>query len=392
MNKTKRIKVILAVLSVIFILAFATARGLETVETNNSTLASTELINYGSMTSAQVHTFVDLLDSQNISMFIVRINAYSDWSTGQPSASYVSKAKEIITVANQHDIQVAVDLHTWYTTWDSNFDDNAGSSAASNRAKYLTFVTNTIDAFSGSNVYRFMVMNEPQAQTASTSENNFILSVISTAKAATSKPISVRFMAGYSPSTGSYSSAIDTACDFLCRNTYWDARNPSGTVYGSTEAKLLGALSVANNQNKELWITEFGKAKSNLEEQRDYVEHFITWAESKGVDKVFCWVSQPVGGSGESYNIFNGMIPNPAFYELANSVSTTVNPNPQPNPDPSDDTNSTLPTNDDVTPTTDDNSENTDVWSFVSDYGFLMLGGLALCGLLLIKNGQFGKR
>ena len=57
-----------------------------------------------------------------------------------------------------------------------------------------------------------MVLNEPQARTASISENNFILTVISAANSVTDKPISVRFI-GYSPSTGHYSPEIDKVCD-----------------------------------------------------------------------------------------------------------------------------------------------------------------------------------
>jgi len=167
-----------------------------------------------------------------------------------------------------------------------------------------------------------MVLNEPQARTASTSENNFILSLISAAHGVTSKPVSVRFMAGYSPSTGHYSTAIDKATDFVCRNTYWDPRKPSTSVYGCTEAKLLDALSAAHGQNKQLWLTEFGKSNSNLAEQAGYVEAFVAYAKSKGIDQIFCWVSQPES-SGETYNIFNGYKPNSAFYELVNSGTST---------------------------------------------------------------------
>ena len=176
-----------------------------------------------------------------------------------------------------------------------------------------------------------MVLNEPQARTASTSENNFILSIISAANSVTNKPISVRFMAGYSPSTGHYSPAIDQATDFLCRNSYWDARNPSVSVYGCTETKLLNALSTAHSQNKQLWITEFGKSNSNLADQQSYVKAFVAYAKSKGIDEIFCWVSQPES-SGESYNIFSGYTPNPAFYELVSDEAANPTPSPSPTP------------------------------------------------------------
>jgi len=140
----------------------------------------------------------------------------------------------------------------------------------------------TLQAFNGYNVNTFMVLNEPQARKATTSENNFILSLISAANSVTNKPISVRFMAGYSTTTGHYSPAIDQATDFLCRNSYWDPRNPSISVYGTTETKLLTALSTAHSQNKQLWITEFGKSNSDLADQQSYVKAFVAYAKSKG--------------------------------------------------------------------------------------------------------------
>jgi hypothetical protein len=178
-----------------------------------------------------------------------------------------------------------------------------------------------------------MVMNEPQARTASYSENQFILNVIAAARDVTDKPISVRFMGGYSPSTGHYSRAIDDASDFLCRNTYWDPRAPSRSVYGCSERSLLDARDRAHAQGKPLWITEFGKTKSNHEAQRSYVEAFVTWARSNDIDAVFCWVSQP-DVSGESYNIFTGYTPHPAFYELGGGEAAPEPPPTQPPEEP----------------------------------------------------------
>jgi hypothetical protein len=293
-----------------------------------STIVTTELINFYSMTNSEVQTFMTTLHNQGISTLTVRINSYSEWTGNSNTA--IAKIKAIIPVANAQGISINVDLHTWFTTWDNSFRDSASNSAA-NRNTYINYVKTTLQAFNGYNVNTFMVLNEPQARTASTSENNFILSIISAANSVTNRPISVRFMAGYSPSTGHYSSAIDQATDFLCRNSYWDARNPSVSVYGCTETKLLTALSNAHNQNKQLWITEFGKSNSNLADQQSYVRAFVAYAKSKGIDQIFCWVSQPES-SGEDYNIFNGYTPNPAFYELVSNDAANPFPSSSPTP------------------------------------------------------------
>ena len=254
------------------------------------------------------------LENQGINTLTVRINSYYEYTSNSNTA--IAKIKSIIPVANAHGISINVDLHTWYTTWDNDFRDSA-SRSDSNRNTYINYVKTTVSAFEGYNVNAFMVLNEPQARTATSSENNFILNVISAAHDVTSKPVSVRFMAGYSPSTGHYSSAIDKATDFLCRNSYWDARRPSTSVYGCTEAKLLNAINAAHSQGKEIWITEFGKQNSDISDQASYVEAFVEYAKSHDMDRIFCWASQPTG-SGEVYNIWNGLTPYPAFYKLVN--------------------------------------------------------------------------
>ena len=284
--------------------------------------ASTELINYTGMTTNEINTFIGLCDDQGFKEIILRLNAMYEWSNQAPSASAISKAKQIINAANAAGIQVNIDLHTWFTTWDNYFRDSA-SNSASNRAKYLNYVKAAIDGFNGYNVKAWMVLNEPQARSTSSSENNFILDIIRTAKDHTNQPVSVRFMGGYSPTTGHYSSTIDQETDFICRNVYWDPRNPSKSVYGTTESKMNAVIAYAQNNKKELWITEFGKSKSSLNEQADYVKAFVEYANEKGIDRIFCWASQPEGGSGETYNIFNGYTPNPAFYELAKFQGST---------------------------------------------------------------------
>jgi hypothetical protein len=296
----------------------------------NPTIVSTELINFYGMTSSEVENFIETINQQGIPILTIRLNAMNEFQSG--TSTGITKAKQVIQQANSQGIQVCIDLHTWYTTWDNYFRD-AATNHDNYRNQYITYVQNVLTALDDTNVYAFMIMNEPQARTATNSENQFILDVITTAKQETSSPVSVRFMAGYSPSTGHYSPQIDRECDFLCRNTYWDPRKPSTSVYGTTEAKLQTAITTAHSHDQAIWFTEFGKSKNDLEAQRSYVEAFVEWSKDNDVDAVFCWVCQPEGGSGESYNIFNGYSPYPAFYELTND-GTLPTPTPQPTPTP----------------------------------------------------------
>lgn len=280
------------------------------------TVISTELINYSGISGPQIASFVADLVAQGIPEIIIRFNAMYDWSTG-PNAGTVAAAKSIITACDAAGIDVSIDLHTWYTTWDNYFRTGASDYEA-DRLQYLSYIGSAIDAMIGYNVKAWMVLNEPKDRVATPSENQFIKDCIFTGQSHTAAPVSVRFMGGYSPSTGYYSSSIDGLTDFLCRNTYWDPRNPSHSVYGVDDDIMNDMILTAATLGKELWITEFGATNSNEAAQAAYVAAWVTYAKSEGIDAIFCWVSQPLGGGSESYNIFNGFSPRPAFYELDN--------------------------------------------------------------------------
>lgn len=279
-------------------------------------VATTELIDFVDMTAGESQTFLDECDAQNMTLVVLRIPSYSDFTDGQLSASYEAKCREIIGQADAMGIDVYLDLHTWYTTWDSYFDSSA-TNYATHRATYLSYITDALTEMAGDNVAGWFVLNEPQAQYATTSENNFIISCITTAKALTSDPVAVRFMGGYSPATGRYSMAIWQASDFVAINTYWDPGSPATSVYGVTETVMTNTIADATSLTKDMWVTEFGKPYSPSEEaQRAYVERFVTWAGGEDVAVIVGWASDPE--TAESYNLWSGYTPRPAFYELVN--------------------------------------------------------------------------
>jgi hypothetical protein len=282
------------------------------------TTVSTELINYSGFTTANIASWTALCTAQGITEVTLRLPAYTDFLDGDLEYSWYTKTLEVIASLKAAGIDSNIDCHTWYTTWDTYFRDSATNSTTY-RNTYKTWLTEVINSFDGvSGVKAFMVLNEPQARTASSSENSFIIELINLAQSLTSLPVSVRFMAGYSPSTGHYSSAIDLETDFLARNTYWDPRYPDTSVYGTTEAKMETDIDLATSLGKELWITEFGKTKTNVTEQKNYIEAFVTYAKNRSIDRIFAWASAPTD-STESYNLFNGWTPNPAWYTLDSS-------------------------------------------------------------------------
>jgi hypothetical protein len=290
------------------------------------TTVSTELINYSGFTSANIAAWTALCTAQGITEVTLRLPAYSDFLDGSLSYTWRDQSLAIIASLKAAGIDTNIDCHTWYTTWDTYFRDSATNSATY-RNTYKTWLTEVINSFDGvSGVKAFMVLNEPQGRAASASENTFIIELINLAQSLTSLPVSVRFMAGYSPSTGHYSSAIDLETDFLARNTYWDPRYPTTSVYGTTEAKMNTDIALATTLGKELWITEFGKVKTNVSAQKDYIEAFVAYAKIKEIDRIFAWASAPTDTS-ESYNLFNGWTPYPAWYTLDSSAASTDDTN-----------------------------------------------------------------
>jgi hypothetical protein len=218
------------------------------------------------------------------------------------TTTQISNVKRLMQIADTYGLMVNLDLHTWYTT---------DLSTTTRQQEYLSYMRNTIPQFENEpNLQTWMVLNEPPAETASTSFNLFIRDLVVEAKTLTTRPVSVRFMMGYSPDTGHYAAYIDEVVDFICRNSYWDARNPSRTVYGVSEAKLLNAIDNAHGLGKEIWVTEFGKTS----DQAGYYRATIDYFKSAGVDRCYAWAVQIEGS--ENYNIFDGLTPLSAFYEL----------------------------------------------------------------------------
>lgn len=291
------------------------------------TVATTEIIGISTMTTQEKQTWVNIVKNQGIPVFIVRIwTAGGEWQSGEKTG-LIDDLAEMVEIANNAGINVAVDFHTTWVTWDNYFDDNA-ENHDTNRAQYIRYIKNSIGNMSNINIYAYQVYNEPQAQTPSESENQFLLDVVQAAKNVTNKPVSIRWMGRYSPSCGYYSENINLACDYICINTYWDPRDPNTPVWGCLEQHILAERNWAHNHGKQFWITEFGRHNDNETEQADYVKAFVQWSINHDIDLISCWLSYPEGTN--EYNIFNGYIPRPAFYELVSEEESEPTPVPSP--------------------------------------------------------------
>jgi hypothetical protein len=298
------------------------------------TIISTEVINYSGLSPSNLTALVNRFVAQKLPVVTLRLSGmyYYDSDYG-PGSAERAKCKDLINALVPKNIRVSLDSHTWYSTWDQRFDDSV-SGNVNNRTAYKNWLKTLITEFETYPVERWMVLNEPQSQQASSGENQFILDVISAAKSVTSKPVSVRFMGGANPSTNHYADSIDAATDFLCRNMYWvEAQNTywDPAFGGSGGSIMLSSINAAHALGKEIWVTEFGRQKNNnnTEDQRASVARQRDWFNANGVDRAYCWALQP-NSTGEDFNIFSGMTPNPAFYELTNGAlhALTVDSDP----------------------------------------------------------------
>jgi hypothetical protein len=280
-----------------------------TIETY-SYVMSTELIDYSGFSTDDCARWASLCLAQTIPEFVVRVPAY-DFITfnGTLPNTWRDATRNVIAAANAVSIQVNIDLHTWYTTWRTRFDSTV-SGYATYRTQYQGFLNDAIPKLIVPGAKAFMVLNEPDWQTASDSDNTFICDCVTIAQSLTTLPISVRFMAGASPwdDNPHYSANIGSLCDFWCINCYWDPRNPGGSVNSSGSWDLYSALSQAHVAGKELWVTECGVHKDNTLDQANYIASwgtFMFFSTIRPADKIFAWVSKP-NSTAEVYNIFDG--------------------------------------------------------------------------------------
>lgn len=274
----------------------------------------TELENFYNMTAANRQIFVTLVKAQNIPLIILKLNAWDDIANNRTVSNGVAPAIAMADALRAEGIDTAIDLHTWYKTWDRYFRDTP--SAGSRRTLYLTFVRNTISAFDGVQIAAFHVLNEPQARVATAGENQFIRDVIDAAKSRTNVPVGVRFMGGYSPTSGHYAADINGLVDLVCRNCCrWDARRPDVESWEVGETKLLASLEDARAAGKQFWMPEVGEYNTNPENQRALIASVIAWSKLHGVDCMSVYACQP-SMSGETYDIMPNFVPLPAFYEI----------------------------------------------------------------------------
>ncbi len=299
------------------------------------TTCSAELLSngnrYADITDDEARTIFGIFQAQGFKETTLRImpfgvggvKMYTNVNSSYNQAT-ISNIKRLNNIAKNYGLKINIDLHTWNRyTGDIAFDSQQ-------RQIYTDYVKYMVQQFRGDfNIKTFMVFNEPmysnQTAARKTTFSNFLTSIINEAKALTSKPVSIRFSLGDSPETGEFFESLNVSCDFLCRNTYLDARNPDHAIWGSTWPLFNDALNNAKNLGKEFWVTEFGAHYSNLVNQREYMKAFVEHTTTLEVDRLFAWSVQPEDWSAQEYNLFGAnYVPTPAFYELVSTPFTPI--------------------------------------------------------------------
>lgn len=288
----------------------------------NSTVVSTEIVNWMNMNSGEMDTFISYMVAQNMTEVTLRWDVLreGDWKDGTANSGWVTTCESYITKFNNSDIEVNIDLHTWYTTWSTYWVDDASNSAYW-RGVYIDFIEDIMAEFTDEQVKAWMVFNEiTEFSHTSESEDAFIVEAVETAQGLTANPVGIRFGGGYSPwsSPAYYGASVGSVVDFMAINSYWDPDDPETTIWGCSETDIQNTITEAESAGKEVWITEFGASNSNENEQADYINDWVIYANDNNITRIYGWVSQPENGGGLTYNLWDGYTPRPAWYQLAN--------------------------------------------------------------------------
>jgi aryl-phospho-beta-D-glucosidase BglC (GH1 family) len=241
------------------------------------------------------------------------------------STAILSNYKRVLETAQKHGIGVNLDFWTHFQDvhWDmpgyitSIFDIIRNSTAKQLWLRYVEAVVTELKDYSS--VESWAILNEPFY---SYSSDRTLLQQLFADETATIKsvdsshPVICRFSLSYTPGSGRYDSSIYDIFDAFAITEYLDPTNPSDTKYNARWSYWDKTVSDCKARNKPLWIIECGDDNPDSEHVRLHYELSLQKFQAAGVQKAFSWAWQTRTASAESFNIYDGTAPKPAYYEV----------------------------------------------------------------------------
>jgi len=291
---------------------------------------------YANLPDEMFNGFLDQLTSQGITNFTMRLPSWEEWNSGITETTTTAAHEELmgnmtrlILLARAKHLTVNIDFHTWSTSTGIYLDFTS-------QMRYRTYVLKVIDELWANpavyaTIQNISVLNEcpywtwPQGVVRD-AVFAWIVNFVVEVKAYSSKPISVRWTLDVEKNNRVYVMQVDAVCNVISRNSYADMGDPDSALSPNLtfdEADAVLKDIIARKGSKPLWVTEIGYPMRSTtlvpdatpEKQRTFYALMIPYYVNLGVDLVVCWTIELPDG-GDDFNLFSGLIPNPAFLLL----------------------------------------------------------------------------
>ena len=263
---------------------------------------------------------------KHISMRLIwsQLEPTYDSSEAALSSSVLNNNKRVLAMAQRYGIGVNVDFWTHFQDvhWDmpefitSVFDIVRNSTAKNIWLRYVSAIVSELKTYAS--IESWAILNEPFYTPSSDKPlfQQLFADQASTIKAIDSRPVICRFTLSYTPGSGKFDSSVYDIFDAFAVTIYLDPSDPGDTRYNGRWSYWNKTVSDCKARNKPLWIIEFGDDDANSEHVRLHYERSLRLFEADGVEKAFSWAWQTRSASAESFNIYDGTNPKPAYDEL----------------------------------------------------------------------------
>lgn len=333
--------------SLIFIIAFSAINGYFVPQaTANETLETgINYLSYGNgwyESNALLQSDFDRFQQDGIRHLSLRVM----WSTMMPtndslSQNALNNIKRVLNWSQIYDIKV--DLALWTQFGSSlGLPNWVGRSYFSlftepNKGYYLSYIQSIVSELKNcSAIETWDVLNEPYYNSTSQKSDAeaFIADSVLAVKAIDStRPVLVRFPLGVTPASGKYNSTIYDAVDIFAITIYLNASNPNDRIYGSNWAYYEKTLADCKALGKQFWVIEFGSTNNDSESVQLFYQANLAKFLQDGVDRAYAWTWQSRNADTEAFNIYNGSIPKPAYFELTKTLTPKPSPTIEPSPE-----------------------------------------------------------
>lgn len=267
---------------------------------------------------------------------IKKISIRLMWSVLEPNynpstctleTSIINNYKRVLTIAQQHDIDVNIDFWTHFQDvhWDmptyvnSIYDIIRDPETKQRWLRYVQAVVTELGDYPA--VESWAILNEPFYDQSGDKQLFQQLFAEQTAVIRAADPdalVICRFPLSYTPGSGRFDDSVYDIFDAFAVTIYIDPSNPSDTKGNGRWSYWENTVADCQARGIPLWVIEFGDDNTSQEHNRLHYEQSLAKFQADGVVRAYAWAWQTRSATSEPYNIYDGTNPMPAYYELSN--------------------------------------------------------------------------